>query len=178
MLTVVVLGLSFVAGGGGAGADPVGPASIEELVRMYRSGRREEAASLATRWSDEQITHEVGRLLAEDAARKKTEEREVVVLPTLDIVGLEGHASSEKAEERERRRLAAAAILEESALRRFRDGDRRLLAPGMSTASRLLEAEPLGASAPDAPFDPWWSYGAGQPDRFDGLVAQLRELVE
>jgi tetratricopeptide (TPR) repeat protein len=34
------------------------------------------------------------------------------------------------------------------------------------------------AAALDAPFDPWWSYGAGQPERFNDLVAQLRELVK
>jgi tetratricopeptide (TPR) repeat protein len=34
------------------------------------------------------------------------------------------------------------------------------------------------ASALGAPFDPWWSYGAGQPERVDDLVAQLRELVQ
>jgi tetratricopeptide (TPR) repeat protein len=34
------------------------------------------------------------------------------------------------------------------------------------------------ASIPGAPFDPWWGYQAGQPERFDDLVGQLRELVE
>jgi tetratricopeptide (TPR) repeat protein len=34
------------------------------------------------------------------------------------------------------------------------------------------------ACALDAPFDPWWSYGFGQPERFDDLVAQLRGLVK
>jgi tetratricopeptide (TPR) repeat protein len=34
------------------------------------------------------------------------------------------------------------------------------------------------AGAPDAPFDPWWSYGAGQPGRFDELITELRGLVK
>jgi hypothetical protein len=33
------------------------------------------------------------------------------------------------------------------------------------------------ASALGAPLDPWWTYGAGQPGRFDALVTQLRELA-
>jgi Flp pilus assembly protein TadD len=33
------------------------------------------------------------------------------------------------------------------------------------------------ASAVGAPFDPWWSYKAGQPERFDELVTELRGLV-
>jgi tetratricopeptide (TPR) repeat protein len=101
--------------------------------------------AVAAAWSDERIALEVRRLIAGDAARQKAEAREVVVLPSLDVVGLERDASPEQGEEREAGRLAAAAILVEGALRRLRNGDRRLLAPGLSTASLLLEAEPLGA---------------------------------
>lgn len=120
-------------------------ASIEEVARAYRSGLHERAVAAATPWSDERITLEVGRLIAEDASREKSEPREVVVLPTLDTVGLEPHALRESAEERELTRLAAVAVLTESALSRLRCGDLRLLAPGLWTASLLLEVEPLGA---------------------------------
>ncbi len=87
---------------------------------MYRSGRHEEAVSPATRWSAERITLEIGRLLAEDARPDNAEEREVT-------------------------RLAAVAILTESALIHVRKGDPGLLAPGLWAAHRVLEAEPLGA---------------------------------
>jgi len=120
------------------------PASIEELAREYRSGHYEKAISVASLWSTERTTLEVRRLIADDASRQKAAERDVVVLPTLDVVGLERDAARER-EEREVRRLAVAAILAESALNRLRDGDPRLLAPGMSAACQLLEAEPLGA---------------------------------
>lgn len=99
---------------------PVGQASIEELVRTYRSGRHEEAVSAATRWSAKRVALEIGQLLAEDISRENAEEREVT-------------------------RLAAAAILTESALSRLRDGNLRVLAPDIRTASQLLEPEPLGA---------------------------------
>jgi tetratricopeptide (TPR) repeat protein len=112
---------------------------------MYRSGQHEGAVALATLWSDERITREIGRLIAEDASRDKAEEREVVLLPSLDVGGLDRRASREKLEEREVRRLAAAAILTESALSRLGDGDLRLLAPSLWTASLLLDREPLGA---------------------------------
>jgi tetratricopeptide (TPR) repeat protein len=118
MLTVVILGFSFVTGGSAAQARPVGQTSIEELVRMYRSGRHEEAVSPATRWSAERITLEIGRLLAEDARPDNAEEREVT-------------------------RLAAVAILTESAMIHVRKGDPGLVAPGLWTAGRILEAEPL-----------------------------------
>lgn len=96
-------------------------APIEELVRVYRSGLHERAVIAATLWSNERVTLEIRRLIAEDASREEAEGREV-------------------------RRLAAAAILAESALSRLRDGDLRPLAPGISTASLLLETEePLGA---------------------------------
>lgn len=87
---------------------------------MYRSGRHEEAVSPATRWSAERITLEIGRLLAEDARPDNAEEREMT-------------------------RLAAVAILTESAVTHVRKGDSGLLAPGLWTAGRVLEAEPLGA---------------------------------
>jgi tetratricopeptide (TPR) repeat protein len=133
------------AGGSAAQARPVDQASIEELVQMYRSGRHEEAVSPATLWSAERITLEIGRLIAEEASAKKVEEREVLILPSLDVAGLERHASLERAEQREVARLAAAAIVAESALSRLRNRDIVLLAPGLSTASLLLEVEPLGA---------------------------------
>jgi tetratricopeptide (TPR) repeat protein len=120
MLTVVILGFSFLAGGRAAPAPPVGDASLEELARTYRSGRHEEAVSPATLWSAERVTLEIGRLLARDAR-------------------------PDDAAEREATRLAAAAILAESAMVHVRTGDPGLLAPGLWAAHRVLEAEPLGA---------------------------------
>lgn len=120
MLTVVILGFSFVAGGSADEARPVGQASIEQLVRVYRSGRHEEAVSPATRWSAERITLEIGRLLSKNAPPDNAEEREV-------------------------KRLAAVAILAESAIAHLLRGDPGLLAPGLWAAHRVLEAEPLGA---------------------------------
>jgi tetratricopeptide (TPR) repeat protein len=95
-------------------------------------------------WSAERTTLEIGRLIADDASRENADEREVMVLPTLDIAGLGPQASRKDAEERESRRLAAAAILTESALSRLRSGDVRLLAPSLWTASLLLEGKQLG----------------------------------
>jgi len=126
MHSLVLLALAVGAGAGDARAAPStgrAPleerAPIEELVREYRSGLHERAVAAATSWSAERVTLEIGRLIVEDA-------------------------SLENGEEREARRLAAAAILTESALSRLRDGDLRLLAPGLWTASLLLEREPLG----------------------------------
>jgi hypothetical protein len=145
MRTLVALALAVGAGVTPAQAAVGEEAPIEELARAYRSGLHDEAVSAGTLWSDERIALEIRRLIAEDASREKADERAVVVTPNLDVVGLERHAAREKAEERERRRLAAAAVLAESALNRLHAGDRRLLAPGLSTASLLLEAAPLGA---------------------------------
>jgi tetratricopeptide (TPR) repeat protein len=152
MRAFTVLAVTLAAGVGPArAAPPTGQApieeraSIEELVREYRSGLHEKAVAAATRWSAERVTLEIGRLIAEDASREKTDEHEVVVLPTLDVVGLERQPAREKTDEREVRRLAAAAILAESALSRLRNGDLQLLAPGLWTASLLLERGPLGA---------------------------------
>jgi hypothetical protein len=112
---------------------------------MYRSGLHDEAVAVAILWSAERASLEIRRLITEDASRERSKEREVVVLPTLDVAGLDRDASRENADEREVTRLAAAAILVESALSRFRDGDARLLAPGLGTASLLLGGGPLGA---------------------------------
>ena len=131
--------------GASRGLRSVAQASIEELGRMYLSGRHEEAVSAATRWSAERVTLEIGRLLAEDASHEKAVERQVVVLPSLDVVGLDRHASRENAEARKATRRAAAAILTESALSHVRDEDLRLLAPDIWTASLLLEPGPIGA---------------------------------
>jgi tetratricopeptide (TPR) repeat protein len=120
MLIAVILGLSLVAGGSAAQAPPVGQASLEELAGAYRSGRHEEAVSPATLWSAEQITLEIGRLLATDAR-------------------------PDDAAEREATRLAAVAILTEGAIVHVRTGDPAPLAPGLWAAHRVLEAEPLGA---------------------------------
>jgi hypothetical protein len=124
MLTVVILGFSCVAGGSAAQARPVAQASIEELVRTYRSGRHEEAVSPATRWSAERITLEIGRLLAEDARPHKAEEREVT-------------------------RLAAVAILAESAVIHVRKGDPGLRPPlGSSPGAELNRSARVFLRAP------------------------------
>ncbi len=152
MRTFVVLALAVGTGVGPARAAAPGgrapveeQASIAELVREYRSGHHDRAVAVATRWNAERIAFEIGRLIAEEASRAKVEEREVLILPSLDVAGLERHASREKAEQREVTRLAAAAIVTESALSHLRNGDIGLLAPGFWTASPLLEGEPLGA---------------------------------
>ena len=118
--------------------------SIAELVRQYRSGQHDKAVAVAARWSVERITLEIGRLSAEEASRQKTEESQVFVLPSLDVVGIESDASREKAEQREVTHLAAAAIVTESALSRLRNGDTTLLAPILWTASLLVQVEPMG----------------------------------
>jgi hypothetical protein len=119
------------------------PAAIEELARLYRSGLHERAVAAAAGWSAERIGLEVGRLVAEDASRRKAEEREVRVLPSLDVAGLEREGSGEAAEQRQVR-LTAAAIIAERALSRLREGDQERLAPSLWVASRLVEVKPPG----------------------------------
>ncbi len=99
--------------------------------------------AVATPWSDGRIALEVRRLVADAASREKAEEREVVLAPTLDVVGLD-RDSREKTDEREAGRLAAAAILAERALSRRVTGDPAPLAPGFLSAGLLVEAKPLG----------------------------------
>jgi tetratricopeptide (TPR) repeat protein len=121
------------------------PAPIEELVRLYRSGLHERAVVGTAGWNAERIGLEVDRLVAEEASRRKAAEREVRVLPSLDVVGLEREGSHEAAEQGEVR-LTAAAILTERALSRLREADQELLAPSLWAASRLVDVKPLGES--------------------------------
>jgi tetratricopeptide (TPR) repeat protein len=151
MCTLVLVALAFGAGARPAGAAPaIDRASVEEqmpiddLVRAYRAGPHEGPVAVAALWSDERISREIARVLAEDAAREAAKEREVRVLPSLDIVGLDRGASREDAVERESRRLAAAAVLAESAVARLRSGDPRPLGPRLWTASALLGEAPWG----------------------------------
>src|SRR5512145_756130 len=98
MLAVAVLGLLSVAAGSPATTPPLAPTPIEQLVLAYRSGRRAEAVAAAARWSATQVKVEIGRLVADNGSRTNVEERELT-------------------------RLAAAAILTESALSRVREAD-------------------------------------------------------
>jgi Flp pilus assembly protein TadD len=125
-------------------ADAAVRPSIEELVQMYRTRSDRQAVTLVTRWSDERVTSEVRRLLAEDVSRRAEQPPEVRVLPSLDVVGLDRRTSQEKAAEaaeRAARRLAAAALVAERAVSLLGSGDGRPLAPGLATASLLLGAD-------------------------------------
>jgi tetratricopeptide (TPR) repeat protein len=162
MRPLLVLTLILVGGVATAGAPPPldrqpaqDGASLEALVREYRSGVREKAVAAASLWSDERIARETGRLRVEVASRDEKDERTPVLLPSLDVAelhrllsepgsSLEVPGSGENAEEREMRRLAAAAILTEAALSHLRIGDLRLLAPGLWTTSLLLDVQPQG----------------------------------
>jgi hypothetical protein len=121
-------------------------AALEDLARIYRAGPRDAAVHAAAGWSDDRITAEVRRFVAADVERARAKgERPVVVLPSLDVVGLDP-VTRAAAHERQVMRRAAAAVLAEAAVERLRQGDRRPLGPGLSTASLLLDAEPLGPS--------------------------------
>jgi len=118
----LLLALASLAAAGPAQVDLDGPPSIEELVRAYRDGRHEQTVSRVIAWGPERMALEVGRLLDRERPADGVDDREAT-------------------------RLAAAAILAESAVVHAREGDPARVDPALSTARRLLEAEPLGESA-------------------------------
>lgn len=115
----LLLALSSQAVAGPPQVGPTGPAAIEELVREYRAGRHEQAVSRVIRWGPERVAREVERLVDPDGP-------------------------AEGREDREANRLAAAAMLADSAVVQAREGDPARVAPALAAAGRLLEAEPLG----------------------------------
>jgi tetratricopeptide (TPR) repeat protein len=116
----MVLGLvvALVASPARGQASP-GEPSLEELVRLYRSGDHEKSVALATLWG-------LGNVEAETQRR------------------LDAAVSRDDAEAREALRLAVAAILTECALDDLRVGRPERTRPGLEAAARLVEAGPLG----------------------------------
>ncbi len=116
--TCLGLALALVASPGPDEAR-ANPPSLEELVRLYRSGERNQAATLASLWPPG---------TAEEQTRRLADT-------------LTGPAD---AQEGELLRLAGAAIVSESALLHLRDGEIGRARRQLQEAVDLVETEPRG----------------------------------
>ena len=135
------------------GHSPPGEPSLEELVRLYRSGDHEKSVALATLWGCGTVEAETQRRLdaaasRDDRGRAPLRDRVAHVGGRVVVVGEPEppgpRASPGGPEASEVLRLAVAAILTECALDHLRVGKPEGTRPGLEAAARLVEAEPLG----------------------------------